>query len=97
MSADSWGKCPKCLKAAEDASIQRLTEAEESYGNVSSSKYVQLLEAARKPTEIDENFREDYEIYMTESGEFFVSYSGQCQECDAKFTFKHTVENAIAL
>lgn len=38
---------------------------------------------------------EDYEIGIL-NGEFFVIYSGECQECGFSFKFRHT-ENVVSV
>ena len=38
----------------------------------------------------ESTFREDYELGVLETGEFYVIYSGYCRACDLKHEFKHS-------
>jgi hypothetical protein len=40
-------------------------------------------------SERDYTFREDYEIGLF-NDELFISYTGECQDCGFRVTFKHT-------
>lgn len=88
MSADRWGVCPQCKLDAEKEAADRRATAEQSYGKVSAAKYAQLLAAADKPVELEDEFREDYEIYTTEDFRFVVSYRGGCEKCNFEVTYR---------
>jgi len=38
----------------------------------------------------DYTFREDYELGVVYTGEFYVRYEGRCQVCGLKKVFKHS-------
>jgi len=44
----------------------------------------------RKLIDIRETLREDYEFYLNDEGEFFVSYKASCDRCGFKYSFKHS-------
>lgn len=45
---------------------------------------------AASPDDFEEReFREDYEQHVTEVGEYFINYHGECQRCGLKHSFKH--------
>jgi len=37
----------------------------------------------------EDSLREDYEIGMDTDGIFYVRYTGACNSCDFKFSYKH--------
>ena len=87
MSADNWAYCPKC-KVAELKKEASLDETiRQSYGKISSEKYLELLQKRQNPVGLECTLREDYNIGIYD-GEFYVSYSGSCQKCDFKKAFK---------
>jgi hypothetical protein len=91
MSADNWRVCPRCKLRAAEKSAKMYKEATDSYGKVDASEYLEKLKAAQAFASevLHETLREDYEIYIDEDGEFFVSYRGGCDECGLVFNFKH--------
>jgi len=91
MGADNWRVCPRCLKKARFDHAAAQNTARDAYGKVPLEKFLQLKQEADKPfQEPKESFREDYEIGVDTDGEFSVTYSGRCQECDLSFSFKTT-------
>ncbi len=90
MSADNWATCPKCLKKRRAEKEQLTKRAADSYGKVSAEDFDELRKKADSLSmDIEETFREDYELGILESGEFYVSYQGQCSVCDFGKQFKH--------
>ena len=90
MSADNWKECPRCLKRAIAKKEQLEAMVTENYGKVPVEEFDQLRAEAAKPVDIGQHLREDYEFYLDEeTGEFYASYKGRCQECDFSFEFKH--------
>lgn len=89
MSADNWAYCPQCAVDVKEAQAARLTKAEQSYGKVPPADYMRLLESAKVVPELDQTFREDYELGVQKDGTFFLSYSGACTLCKCAFTYRH--------
>lgn len=75
MSATNWDTCPRCLAERKAAQSQLHKDAKASYGKVSAVEYHSL--------------REDYEIGITDEGEFYVIYRASCEQCDFAHEFKH--------
>lgn len=88
MSADNWMACPRCLAQQEASHRERLAEVNRQYGKVPAEEFIAALQEAEKPLEIEENFREDYELGLSTDGSFYVSYTGRCILCEFTFTFK---------
>ena len=96
MSADNWMQCPRCLLAEGQRLAEREKVVKDSYGNVPREEYQRrVAELAGGAPELPETFREDYEMGVTDSGEFYVSYRGTCTECGLLHEFKHTEQLAI--
>lgn len=96
MSADNWRKCPKCLKRADAEKLKKHEEAAKAYGQVNAEQWRHMIREAEKPVSLKDDFREDYEIGVTDCGEFYVRYSGSCTRCGWSHTFKHGVKLDIA-
>ncbi|HVI42628.1 MAG TPA: hypothetical protein VM577_18400 [Anaerovoracaceae bacterium] len=107
MSADSWVRCPRCLKNALD-NIQApdYGALSRAYGNVSESEYRALLDGQLKDRDryikdlnrahnLAETMREDYELGMDSEGEFTVAYSCHCTECDWSWKFNYKVQTPV--
>ncbi len=95
MSADRWTQCPRCYVTNREHAAELDKIVAESYGKVPAEKFDELRNDAfsfRKGITSDDNFtsslREDYEVGI-QNGEFSVGYSGRCDTCGFKFTFKH--------
>lgn len=95
MSADNWRVCPKCKKKNDRANENRILYVAEQYGKVPAEKYIALAKAASKPIEIEEAFREDFDIGINEDGTFSICYTGSCQECGARFHYEFEDKSAI--
>jgi hypothetical protein len=92
MSADNWAVCPKCKDAEDKKRDELFTQAENAYGKVVSEKYIEMVENANKyenDAESSPTLREDYEIRITDDGQFCVSYRSICHKCGFKFSFNH--------
>lgn len=89
MGADNWGTCPRCVKTAFDDSAKRRKHADEQYGKMPADEWKALHEAAYSDAPIGTTLREDYEIAITDVGEFYVSYQGSCTKCGFKYKYQH--------
>jgi hypothetical protein len=95
MSANRWSICPRCLKRFEAAKAKAAEELKKSYGKVPPNDYLVLVQMHEKDMarEIEYSLREDYwQGINNETGEYEVTYSGVCQECDYTFQFNHKVQ-----
>lgn len=95
MSADNWGVCPRCLKKTEEDCDNLDKMITEGYGTIPAEDYLKLLEKSKElaakielPDDFDHTLREDYEMYTTETGTFFVSYRGECHVCGFSHKFE---------
>lgn len=89
MSADNWAVCPRCKKKAESAKDSKHAATMEAYGKVPADQWRKMYQETFEDIELEPTLREDYEIHMSEDGEFFVSYSGRCTACDFVHKFRH--------
>jgi ribosomal protein S27AE len=91
MSADNWRICPRCKIRAAEKAAKMYADATAAYGKVDPEMYLEKLKEAQVfgVESPEETLREDYEIYIDEDGEFFVSYRGGCDKCGLVFSFKH--------
>jgi hypothetical protein len=91
MSADNWAQCPRCLKRHEAAIAEAEAAVAASYGKVSVEEFdlARQRVESKKAERLEDNFREDYEIYGAEEGVVTVTYGGKCTVCDLSLTFKH--------
>lgn len=94
MSADNWTQCPRCLKRRAMEIENKQTHLSAAYGNVPVEEFDRLraeLESL-KTERMDDNYREDYEIYGAEDGTVEVTYRGACGVCNLRMDFKHSHE-----
>lgn len=93
MSADNWGKCPKCKQAKDASRLAAIDAVRKKYGKIPSEDYDELMAGAMAvPEESDadqDTLREDYEIGTNSNGKFSVGYSCHCRRCKFSFQFKH--------
>lgn len=89
MSADNLGACPKCKATAIAAHDKAQLDAGAAYGKVKAGEYLEMLKAAQEPVADDTTLREDYELGVTDTGEFYVHYGCSCSKCGFKFSYKH--------
>lgn len=94
MSANNWTQCPKCVAAEKERQTKAVAKSAKSYGKVDPDKFLAMLED-QKPREIEDTMREDYELGVDSSGDFYVSYRCSCNKCDFEFRYKHEC-NAMA-
>jgi hypothetical protein len=87
MGADNWAICPKCNKEAEDKYAN-------AYGNVSESEYQNLIRKV-DDHEARRTLREDYEIYISETGRFCIGYSAHCNVCKFQYSYDKNEELVI--
>lgn len=103
MSADQWAVCPRCLKGAGEwhaavtiAAAVTLAAAIAAigYGVLSLAEFDRLRdEAAIPPDRLDfRTFREDYQVGVTDEGEFYIDYRGSCSRegCELSVGYTHT-------
>lgn len=90
MSADNWGKCPKCKVIASGHQMKLKADAQAAYGKISADEYLELLGKVQNQPKPQDTLREDYETRIDEDGKFSVSYSAICQKCALTFTFYHS-------
>lgn len=92
MSANNWGRCPRCTAQKSRRLEAREAEVQQLYGTVSVQEFDkarQMLDEEMKEFEHrPANFREDYEIYGAEDGTVTVDYAGSCQDCGLRLSFK---------
>jgi hypothetical protein len=90
MSADNWAICPRCLLRATTKKSELEARCREGYGTLPLDEFDALRAASEAPidTESLRTFREDYEFFLSEGGEFHVVYDGECQECGLSHRFK---------
>ena len=89
MSANNWSTCPRCVAANRETQRKRLAAVQKKYGKIPAEKWEALAAEARQPMEDTESLREDYELGITNEGEFFVIYRASCEYCGFKHDFKH--------
>lgn len=89
MSASNWAECPACRSRAVIAKDAAVREANNAYGKVSPDEYLRMTAAASKEIKLECTLREDYELGITEKGEFYVIYHGHCQNCTFGFDYKY--------
>lgn len=90
MSADNWTQCPRCLKRRAVEVENKTVAVDAAYGNVTVDQFDHLRSelANLKSDRVDETFREDWEIGLSD-GEFFVRYRGSCGSCNLRYEFKY--------
>lgn len=81
--------CPRCRKRAEDAKHAEHLAAAEAYGKVPADEYERLRQAAAVPIVLDQTLRENWDIGLSDEGEFAVDYAASCTECGWNFTYEH--------
>lgn len=90
MSADNWTICPRCKKNAEAKAEKAQADLAKLYGKISAADFLArsnaLKDAAKE--QLEETFREDYQVGMKEDGTFKTDYRGGCTECKFSFVFK---------
>lgn len=91
MSADAWRICPKCEKINSEGDREKaISAAKFLYGKVPQADWVRLMAQAEKVVDDPkETLREDYEIYMDESGFLNIHYRCGCDVCG--FSHKYEV------
>lgn len=89
MSADNWAICPKCLELAQDRQEALEEKLEKSYGVVSPEQYLRLFEKSREKPKLEQTLREDYEIGILNTAEFYVRYKGACTKCGFNYEYKY--------
>lgn len=88
MSADCWRRCPKCLKAANEAREQAMASAQSRYGKIAEPAYRKLIAKVEEPVNLEETLRENYSQQIDEYGEYTSSYYAYCGRCGFEFQYK---------
>ena len=96
MSASNWDVCLRCRAKAEADREARERRAERAYGKVGRAEYERLCAGAMKPAELPESLREDYEVGVSHTGQFFVAYDCLCQHCGFSHRFRHEQQLDVA-
>jgi hypothetical protein len=92
--------CPRCLAQAVHDYRNTVRAVDGSYGHVSMAQFERLRAGLGKPPTVatfKEELREDYKIGITDTGEFYVKYSGSCQKCRFGHTFEQSVQLEITV
>lgn len=89
MSASNWDICPACRRRAIIAKDTAIREANAAYGKVSPDEYMKMVTEANKEVKLEPSLREDWELGITEKGDFYVIYHGHCQTCSFGFDYKY--------
>ena len=93
MSADNWTTCLKCKSKKENDTKKAKLKVEASYGKVTSSEYLSLInDISNKKDEKEMTLREDYEIGIDAFGTFSVNYSASCTKCKFKYSYDYIEE-----
>ena len=94
MSADNWAQCPRCQINLTRYRDKAIAEAKAIYGEASAMKV-----AHRIPEEVDTSLREEYEMGISDNGNFYSTYNANCQQCGLEFHHHHdeSVRNALAV
>lgn len=91
MSADRYSACPRCRHNLEQQPKDLQETAALTYGKADQKRYdevrEQLLVANAALSSMRETFREDWELYGTQSGTLTVQYHGECSVCGLKLEF----------
>jgi hypothetical protein len=94
MSADNWTTCPRC----SDARVDELQAAEkalkDSYGKVPLHEFVAARESLHDKflVPLNQNWREDYEIFGAETGLLEIHYEGRCAVCKHSYKYNHAID-----
>jgi hypothetical protein len=80
--------CPKCRIHNEQVRLDLQKMIAAQYGKIDPQQWMEAHAAAQKPVELSEVFREDWDLGMNDSGKFYVSYKGRCQDCGFGFEFR---------
>ncbi len=91
MSADNWRQCPKCLIIRRENVEKSRQKIDDAYGKVSVAKYHLLVaeHAELEKKKVPETLREDYEMGMKTTGDFFCCYGCSCETCGFSFNYNH--------
>ena len=92
MSASNWDICPVCKKKNDEKNKNRVLDAGKKYGKIPADEYIDLAKQVNKPIEIENTLREDYELGITEGGEFYVYYSCMCDKCGFEHEFEYKAQ-----
>lgn len=89
MSADNWAICPKCQELTDDRQEMLEEKLSKSYGVVPPEEYLRLFENSRKKVNLEPTLREDYEIGILNTAEFYVRYEAVCRTCGFSYAYKY--------
>ena len=67
---------------------------DDSYGKVSREEYQAIVDEIKKPRNLEDTLREDYEQGIWD-GKYFVDFSCNCQTCGWSYHFKYEDKNPL--
>jgi len=96
MGADRWGKCPRCIKLHNEGVAADKEALVAAYGTVSADEFLRMKSELddKISSVLADSLRQDYELWMDESGVFSVDYSAICSVCGFKYKY-HESEEAL--
>lgn len=90
MGADNWRTCPRCEAIAHEKRNEMQQRVLDGYGTMPRAEYLELYSRLQEPQKpLEENLREDYEVYIDDAGVFHCYYLAHCTECGFEFKFRH--------
>jgi hypothetical protein len=91
VSADRWERCPFCVAAAQLRHEQRTAEIAATYGEVSSSEYLDMVAthpAEFDPSTVSDSLREDWDLGFDGEATGYVHFKAECADCGASMKFE---------
>lgn len=95
MSADNWSVCPRCYAKLKRITTLRKREVIAAYGKVSEEEYNKLRLKSKKPLQLEDTLREDFEQGVDKLGEYFVDYSCSCTTCDYSYKYSYKCQTKV--
>ena len=93
MGADSYSKCPLCIKAESKDYKQKRAELEKEYGVISSKNWEDKKRKIDSRIGMTESLREDYEFILNiDDCTLEILYICKCSVCDKGAAFEKTVK-----
>ena len=87
MLNEDYSYCPRCLDKASH--VIKVVEA--SYGNIPMDEWNEKMEESKDLKPKEKTVKEYHQFYVQDST-LYITYSGECQNCDFKFFLKHHTE-----
>jgi hypothetical protein len=89
MSADRWSTCPRCKVRFDEARKDYAARTDALYGQVSAEEFMQFLAREERPQRPSDTLREDYEVYMRDTGVLCIDYYASCEACGFQFHYEN--------